>query len=225
MMTNDTMKYLFFICLPVWAFIAMKPVYAADPSCQLIQNIPEFSSQVIIVRAENGIKAVITACQREGASWKAAFKPFKAVIGKKGLAALGKKREGDMKTPTGLYPLGDAFGTEPFALKMDYKYITPEDKFIDDASNPRYNTWVRGSTDAKSYETMLYGPYKMGLVVNYNMNPTISGAGSAIFIHLWKSADIGTYGCIAMDEAHLLALLKWLDKNQHPYIDINRTAL
>ncbi|PWY55259.1 hypothetical protein DGG96_12390 [Legionella qingyii] len=32
---------------------------------------------------------------------------------------------------------------------------TPADKFIDDVSHSGYNTWVKGDTDAKSYESML----------------------------------------------------------------------
>jgi L,D-peptidoglycan transpeptidase YkuD (ErfK/YbiS/YcfS/YnhG family) len=131
---------------------------------------------------------------------------------------VGEKKEGDMKTPAGLYPLGEAFGTEPLALKMDYRYITTDDKFVDDVTNKNYNTWVKGKTDAKSFESMLIKEYKMGIVINYNMNPVVPGAGSAIFMHLWRSIDVPTLGCIAMDEQHLLKLLHWLDKQQHPYI-------
>jgi L,D-peptidoglycan transpeptidase YkuD (ErfK/YbiS/YcfS/YnhG family) len=103
---------------------------------------------------------------------------------------------------------------------MDYKYITADDKFIDDAHHKHYNSWVSGPTDAKSYESMLIKPYAYGAVVNYNMNPTTAGAGSAIFIHLWESPHSPTAGCIALDKKHLLMMLHWLDKNQHPYIFI-----
>jgi len=146
---------------------------------------------------------------------------FRAVIGKKGLASIGKKKEGDLKTPAGLYPIGVAFGTRPLALKMDYKYITAEDKFIDDVTSKQYNTWVSGSTNAKSYESMFIEPYAFGAVINYNRNPTIAAAGSAIFIHLWRSPSSPTAGCIALEKKHLLRLLHWLDKKQHPYILIH----
>ncbi len=39
------------------------------------------------------------------------------------LCLKGEKKEGDNKTPAGLYALGEAFGSIPMALKMDYKYI------------------------------------------------------------------------------------------------------
>ncbi len=185
------------------------------------KELPSSASQVILVRSLAGIKARVTACQRHNSSWSPAFKSsFLAVVGGAGVAPLGEKVEGDKKTPAGLYPLGEAFGTQPLALKMDYKYITSHDKFIDDVTHKQYNMWVHGETDAKSYESMLIKPYKMGLIVNYNMNFIIPDLGSAIFMHLWQSENKPTAGCIATDESHLSALLQWFDKEQHPYVSI-----
>ncbi|WP_454782355.1 L,D-transpeptidase family protein [Legionella sp. WA2022007384] len=215
-----SISLLFFFFL-VYFFISIKK-YSTDP-CVLahLQDVPDDTSQVIVVNLVKGFEAKVTACKRQRQSWKLALNSFPAVVGQEGVAPVGKKKEGDRKTPAGLYPLGDAFGTEPLGLKMDFKYITSDDKFIDDASHSGYNTWVRGKTDAKSYESMLIDVYKMGAVVNYNMNPVIPGDGSAIFIHLWRSIHVGTYGCIAMDEPHLSKLLHWLDKTQRPYIYIS----
>lgn len=197
----------------------------ARDACQVlntteqVKKILPYPSQIIIVKSLGGIKANMILCQRHGALWKPMFKPaFSAVVGKNGIAAIGKKKEGDLKTPAGLYSIGEAFGTQPLALKMNYKYITADDKFIDDVNNKHYNTWVSGSTDAKSYESMLIEPYTYGAVINYNMNPAIAGKGSAIFIHLWRSPNSPTAGCIALEKKHLLMMLHWLDKAQHPYI-------
>jgi L,D-peptidoglycan transpeptidase YkuD (ErfK/YbiS/YcfS/YnhG family) len=204
---------------------AAMPVNKDHATCQVlnaskqVKKILPHSSQIILVKSLGGIKANMTLCQRHGSTWKPMFtSPFNAVVGKNGVASIGTKKEGDLKTPAGLYPIGDAFGTRPLALKMDYKYITVDDKFIDDIHNKRYNTWVSGPTDAKSYEKMLRDPYQYGAVVNYNMNPTIPGKGSAIFIHLWRSPNSPTVGCIALEKKHLLMMLHWLDKAQHPYV-------
>lgn len=188
-----------------------------------IKNLPDFTSQVIVVQGVGGHKATITACQREkNKSWQAIFNSsWLGAIGKNGIASIGEKQEGDYKTPAGIYELGTAFGSQPLALKMDYKYITNEDKFIDDTNHSDYNMWATGKTNAKSYENMLIKSYKMGVVVNYNMKPTLPGKGSAIFMHLRKDPNRPTAGCISMDEPHLLALLYWLDKSQHPYIMIS----
>ncbi|KTD24598.1 L,D-transpeptidase family protein [Legionella maceachernii] len=185
-----------------------------------LTTLPKKTAQVLVVTPVSGYKAKIIACQRQGNRWKPILPTVKAVIGKSGVAPIGKKREGDLKTPAGLYSLGEAFGFQPLALKMDYKYITPDDKYVDDVNSKDYNHWVNGKTEAKSYEFMHVKFYKMGIVVNYNKDPIVPGAGSAIFMHLWKSANTPTAGCIAMDKQHLLAILLWLDKNQHPSIFI-----
>ena len=52
----------------------------------------------------------------------------------------------------------------------------------------------------------------------------IPGAGSAIFMHIWRSDHEGTAGCIAMSEKHLLQVLHWLDKKQNPYIYIHKQS-
>ena len=135
-----------------------------------------------------------------------------------------QKKEGDKKTPLGLYPIGEAFGFAPLALKMDYRYITSQDKFIDDNKSPQYNTWVVGKTKAKSYESMLIDPYEMGAVHNYNKDPAIPGKGSAIFLYLSRTKNTPTAGCVATDKQHMLAILKWLNKANNPYIYINSSS-
>ncbi len=224
------MKYLLLVILILAAsttqiLVASTPIKQQNVNCQTLtnlQNLPPATEQVIVVQSLGGFKAEITACQRRGKTWRQVLAPsWLGSIGENGVASMGEKKEGDMKTPVGLYALGEAFGSQPLALKMDYKYITSEDKFIDDPNHKDYNTWVNGKTDAKSYESMLVKSYKMGVVVNYNMNPIIPGAGSAIFMHLRKAPNLPTAGCVSMDEPHLLALLMWLDKKQNPYILIS----
>lgn len=221
------MRYILLLTLIAAVFIAPLVVAATpvknDP-CQVLtapQTIPANTGQLIVVQSLGGFKAEITACQRQGKTWNQVLMPsWVGSIGKNGVAPIGEKKEGDLKTPVGLHALGQAFGSQPLALKMDYKYITSEDKFIDDPNHKDYNTWVNGKTSAKSYESMLIKSYKMGVVVNYNMNPITPGAGSAIFMHLRQAPNVPTAGCVSMDEPHLLALLHWLDKKQHPYIFI-----
>lgn len=215
----------FVAAIPILWFTSAKN---KKDSCEILissnmENLSPLASQLLVVKSIGGIKVEITACQLQGKVWQRAVtsEPFLGVIGKNGLASVGEKKEGDLKTPVGLFPLGEAFGSRPLALKMDYRYITREDKFIDDVTNIRYNTWVSGETDAKSYESMFIPEYKMGVVIHYNMNPIIPGSGSAIFMHLWQSSTTPTAGCVATDEKHLLALLHWLDKSQHPFIYIS----
>lgn len=223
------MSLILFVMLTIINVVSMAANKSRD-ACQflrtseLVKGLPLYPSQIIVVKSSGGIKASMTLCQRNGDIWKTVFIPFRAVIGKNGIALPGEKKEGDRKTPAGLFPVGETFGTQPLALKMDYKYITAEDKFIDDANHPLYNTWVSGATDANRYESMLIEPYTYGAVINYNRTPVTAGAGSAIFIHLWRAPNLPTTGCIALDKRHLLMLLHWLDKAQHPHILVMATT-
>ncbi|PJE17411.1 hypothetical protein, partial [Legionella sp.] len=160
------MGYMYQVGSVIFFILALtNPVLGAadkpNNACQVlhaskqVKKILGHTSQIIVVKSLGGMKAEMSLCQRRGA-WVPVFSsPFRAVIGKKGIASIGKKEEGDLKTPAGLYPIGEAFGTQPLALKMDYKYITADDKFIDDVNSSHYNSWVNGTTAAKSYETML----------------------------------------------------------------------
>ncbi|MDI1352648.1 MAG: L,D-transpeptidase family protein [bacterium] len=197
---------------------ACNELIAAIPVNQVSQQ----SQQIIVVKSMHTFQGSISLCEFQQNQWKQVTPTFTGVIGKAGLVAAGEKREGDLKTPAGFYSLGGAFGTKPLAVKMDYKFITVDDKFIDDPQHKEYNTWINGPTTAKSFEPMLIKPYSMGLVVNYNMNPIIRGAGSAIFIHLWHSSQIGTSGCVAMSEKHLTQIIHWLNKQKHPFIYLTK---
>jgi L,D-peptidoglycan transpeptidase YkuD (ErfK/YbiS/YcfS/YnhG family) len=60
--------------------------------------------------------------------------------------------------------------------------------------------------------------YKWGLVVGHNMSPAVPGAGSAIFLHVWKDSATPTVGCTAMSEAHFLQILAWLKEEEQPLL-------
>ncbi|MBP9741798.1 MAG: L,D-transpeptidase family protein [Burkholderiales bacterium] len=184
-------------------------------------NIPTSTTQLIVVTKYTGVMVDVAALQKNSTGkWQQILPTIKANCGSQGIAAPNQKKEGDNKTPSGLYKLGPAYGTHPLALKMDYRYITNQDKFIDDPDSSDYNTWVEGDTTAQTYEIMNQenGAYDLGVVINYNMNPIVPGRGSAIFMHIWQGPNIGTQGCIAMDRQDMLHILKWLNKNANPYI-------
>ncbi|HVT61996.1 MAG TPA: L,D-transpeptidase family protein [Legionellaceae bacterium] len=192
--------------------------------CHTLNRIPIETSvtQMILVEPRTNFHALVHLCEKKHHEWKthSSYEPFPAVIGEHGIAAVGEKKEGDLKTPAGLYAIGDAFGSKPLALKMDYKYITTTDKYIDDPNHPHYNQWISGETSASSYERMLNPLYQYGAVIQYNQMPVIPGLGSAIFLHIWRSQDAGTAGCVALQEKNVLKILHWLDKNKHPHIKI-----
>lgn len=219
-------KNIAILVLTIFYIFLTNIVFAHGLCCQKIlekldTKFPENTSQLIIVTCDLSFKANLIACEKNHDIWKEVFKnKIKANIGRNGFVVSSQKREGDGKTPLGLYSIGNAFGTKEFKTRMNFRYITKEDKLIDDIDNPDYNRWVTGETAAKSYEAMLRPEYKLGFVINYNMHPIVSGAGSAIFAHIWEAEYKATRGCIAMNEDNMVKLISWLDKNKHPMIYI-----
>jgi L,D-peptidoglycan transpeptidase YkuD (ErfK/YbiS/YcfS/YnhG family) len=160
--------------------------------------------------------------ERQGNEWKMAFEPLNAVIGRKGFAPAGDKREGDGKTPSGFFAMQLTFGyDEIINTKMPYRQALVDDIWVDDPNADDYNRWVKKQqTHAVSYEKMRRDDnlYKYGIVIEYNTSPVIKGNGSAIFLHVWGGEDITTEGCVAVAEQDIVKILAWLDPKASPVI-------
>jgi L,D-peptidoglycan transpeptidase YkuD (ErfK/YbiS/YcfS/YnhG family) len=193
-----------------------------------VNNIPPDVNQILLVTGNcfPFFKSrKVYALERAGSGWRQAMEPFDASIGRNGFAPYGEKREGDGRTPSGLYRLGTAFGyAESAATKMPYRQSLPDDVWIDDPNAPDYNRRVSQSqTRALSFEKMKRADhlYKYGMVIEYNTDPVIKGHGSAIFLHIWAGPKLTTAGCVAVSEDNLLRILNWLDPAAKPAILIN----
>ena len=183
------------------------------------------SSQIILLRNSSFLfftKTTLYTLEKHNDKWQEAFEPFDAVIGRNGFAPTGEKREGDGKTPSGIYPLKMAFGYNPtMKTRMPYRQALANDIWIDDQNAEDYNLWVKKSeTRATSYEMMKRDDdlYKYGIVIEYNTDPVIKGNGSAIFLHVWKGEGIPTAGCVAISEENIIKILGWLDPAASPLI-------
>lgn len=190
-----------------------------DSVSQLLLVYNEFPSSETAVMYILERKAGLN---KKATTWKVVGGPVKAGIGRNGFAAPGLKREGDKKSPTGLFELGPLFSTEKkVSTKMPYSLITNEDKWIDDPDSPDYNCHIKGETSAKSFEKLQIptNDYKYCMVIKYNMNPVVKDMGSAIFLHLPEGADINaSAGCIVVKEKDMLKILKWLDPKCNPSV-------
>ena len=187
------------------------------------ESIPSEHTQVlrVIPTGENAFSAEITGWEFRGGMWYLMQGPWAGVIGEKGFAALNAKREGDGKTPAGIFPVCRAFGSHMFCpSRLPYYRMTKKDVWIDDPESPDYNTHVKLPT-TYSHEKMLRkdGLYDYGAVIEYNTEPVEQGAGSAIFLHVWRdNGNKPTAGCVAVSRCHMMRLLSWLDINRRPVI-------
>lgn len=235
--------YLSNIFLYVWLLIGLLPFATANAAILSPPDILKNSQQLIVVTAPNWntVNAQLQRYQRLGNSntWQSYGKPIAVVIGKHGMAWDDKqlitgnssepiKKEGDLRSPAGIFLLGTTFGfaVKPeISLKMPYLSINSNTVCVDDVKSIYYNQIIDTSKVAKnswkSGENMAQVPgYLWGAVIQYNLFNPIPGAGSCIFMHIWKGAGQGTAGCIAMPEPEVKQILTWLDAKKKPLIVI-----
>ncbi len=194
---------------------------------EILRGLDASVHQALIVEKSytEGQHYKLTAWERENGSGKAgfqpAFPPMAAVVGRGGIAPIGEKKEGDGKTPSGIFQLGSAFGyAASVKTKLAYRQATEWDFWVDDPQSPDYNRWVAGQPHARSFERLKRDDdlYKYAVVIEYNTDPVVPSAGSAIFLHVWRGFDQPTVGCVALSEENLAALLGWLDQTLKPVI-------
>jgi L,D-peptidoglycan transpeptidase YkuD (ErfK/YbiS/YcfS/YnhG family) len=56
------------------------------------------------------------------------------------------------------------------------------------------------------------------VVINYNTDPVVKGAGSGFFLHVSFGAP--TEGCVAIPENELDQVMRWLNPADRPVISI-----
>jgi len=141
-------------------------------------------------------------------------KRYKCALGKNGIAK--RKKEGDKKTPSGLFSLGKVYYRKDKIrnLKTNLKKIVIKKKmaWCDDPNNKFYNklTFTNDKSKEKLYRKD--NLYNIIVVINYNIKPIMKNKGSAIFIHLARKNYSGTMGCIGLKKKDLLDILKTVKK-------------
>ena len=143
---------------------------------------------------------------------------FRCCIGKNGLTS--KKKEGDNKTPTGIYGLDHLYyrkdRIEIPKNNLKYLQIKPEMGWCDDIFNKKkYNKLINIRKNSNvNYEKVYRKDCKYDLFVpiKYNFNKRVLGKGSCIFLHLTKDYK-PTAGCIALKKKDFLIMLKLIKKS------------
>ena len=200
------------------------------------------SRQLIVVTTRDWStdEARLERYQRKapGKPWMLVCQPFTVMMGKNGLGwgvgvvpapvAPGDpiKKEGDGKAPAGIFRLGTAFGYSSQKYpgsKMPYLPLTSTVECPDDSASAHYNTLVdrsQAKPDWNSSEQMLRADtlYQWGIFVDHNSGPARPGAGSCIFLHIWRGQGRPTVGCTAMAPEKMEEMLRWLDAAKAPLL-------
>jgi L,D-peptidoglycan transpeptidase YkuD (ErfK/YbiS/YcfS/YnhG family) len=224
--------------LTVTAVTGLGVLALAGPvAAQARLRVPATARQLIVVSSPTadppGYLASFRAYQRSGphAAWRAVFGGWQAETGSGHLVPASARREGDHATPIGVYGIGlTMYGDQPNPGGLHYAYhrLVCGDWWDEDPYSPRYNRFVYvpcGITPGFAAwseplwtETVAY-PYFA--VIEFNTEPVVAGErapGSGIFLHSWVGG--ATEGCVALPEAELLKVLRWLRRSAHPVIEI-----
>ena len=198
-------------------------------------QIPE-TEQLIVVSTKNwsSPNGTLQRYEKKGSKWHKVGKAIDIKLGRNGLGwGIGLhrtpkdakiiKKEGDGKTPAGIFALKQAFGYAPLNVSYPYSVYKETDHCVDDVNSKLYNKIVESKKvkiDYKSKEHMKFPKnyYKYGIVVNHNHidEPGAKkGAGSCIFIHIKK---VPTAGCTVMHESEMKEIIKWLNKEKNPLL-------
>jgi L,D-peptidoglycan transpeptidase YkuD (ErfK/YbiS/YcfS/YnhG family) len=169
---------------------------------------------------------VTQAWERDAEGTWQQVREFRSTIGSRGW---GKQREGDYRSPVGVYRIKVTFTTgSENPGDMPWRRRRPA-SVVSGAAGPNYNTWVEvpgvTSGDRPSMRS--------GWVVDYNhvrLRPGVGprpvpGKGSGIFYHTSKPGHrwAPTAGCTQVgDPAQMRWLLTWLRPEAKPRVVQNR---
>lgn len=140
---------------------------------------------------------------------------FAAMVGRSGVLAPGvAPAEGDGATPNGRFGLRQVYyraDRRPRPVtRLPIVPITQDALWCDDPGHGLYNRPVTAPFTASAERLwMERRSYDVCIVLDFNLNQPLPGAGSAIFFHLTRTDDTppATEGCVAVDPDVMEALL------------------
>jgi len=207
-----------------------------DAAPQALQQ----ARQLVLVVAPDwdSPRGQLQAFERDAQGWHAHGQRFDVALGRNGSAwGIGlhpaqtdgpQKREGDGRSPAGIFTIGEAFGYAPrIDSALPYQPMRESSYCIDVPDSPLYNRIVdadrvgaeavAGSTEPMRLDLHHDGDrrYREGFVIGHNPQAQ-PGAGSCIFAHLWRAQGEATAGCTAMEPSDMQRLLAWLQPGAAP---------
>lgn len=207
------------------------------------------AGQVIVVTAPDSrsTHGTLRAYERDGqGGWRQVVAATPARLGWSGLARAADRRQGTGKTPAGTFAIPSAFGryADP-GTELPYRQFDRDDAWTYNPKVPStYNVFQTAPYSWRSYGSYVehlweYGKqYRYVAVMDYNLpdgaitrdangirraaNPANTKAGGGIFLHVTDGRS--TAGCIAIPQATMRNVLRWLDPDRRPVIVVGTVA-
>jgi L,D-peptidoglycan transpeptidase YkuD (ErfK/YbiS/YcfS/YnhG family) len=194
---------------------------------------------VVTTKSWSAVKGNAQLFERKSlkTAWKQVGKSFPIVVGKNGLGWSDSsypekrnmkdlpqpfKKEGDGKSPAGIFSLTAAFGSSEQKVNLPFTQLTDATECVDDSKSKQYNLIVDNkqvAVDWDSSEKMLAvgRQYDLGVFVAHNAEQKQLG-GSCIFLHIWANNSTGTAGCTAMERTNIERIFNWIDAKKNPVL-------
>lgn len=126
-----------------------------------------------------------------------------------------KTGEGDGITPVGTFRIVEVFCRADRGQSLPgARQIAPSWVWSDDPGDPDYNRLCPTPKAGLRHERMRRGDglYDLVASLDFNLDDPVPGAGSAIFLHVWRAPRTPTAGCVAFS----LPELRWILENWGP---------
>ena len=165
--------------------------------------------QLVFVQYLGGSKAVLKLYVKTDGAWKEDMS-CDANVGRNGI---DKQREGDKRTPTGVFNLTSGYGIAddpgsklPYVKVNSYLYWCGDPQWYNQLIDIREHPHTCSGEHLIEYTTA----YQYGMFLDYNPD-NVYKKGAAIFLHV-KSPNPYTSGCIAVDQDRMIYLLRNVEK-------------
>ncbi|HET9892435.1 MAG TPA: L,D-transpeptidase [Mycobacterium sp.] len=195
----------------IFASVVLAPVSAAA-GAPWFANAVGNATQVVSVVSTGGSNATMEIFQRTGTGWQSLRSGIPTHVGSAGMAPQAKS--GVPATPTGVYSLDSAFGTAPNpGTGLPYTQVSGANYWWNgDDHSPTFNSMqvcqkAQCPFNTGDSENLQIPQYKHAVVMGVNKNKT-PGEGAAFFFHTTDGKP--TEGCVAVDDAQLVSIMKWL---------------
>ena len=194
------------------------PGFADDVPASTTQVVRTISSK----RWCRRVYCTVTQAWRKDAAGWHLVRQFRSTIGR---AGWGKQREGDRRSPVGVFRIKVTFSTGPTAPgPMPWRRRKPT-SIVSDAAGPNYNTWL----EVPGVRSGNRPSMRFGWVVDYNnvrLSPgrgpaPVQHKGSGIFYHTSRPGHpwAPTLGCTQVGNPRSMRwLVRWLRPAADPRV-------
>jgi L,D-peptidoglycan transpeptidase YkuD (ErfK/YbiS/YcfS/YnhG family) len=183
---------------------------AGPPAPGRIRSLANATQAIVVTSAAwRTTHAVMRVYQRVGGRWRLVRGPMPARVGRNGFSA--RRHEGDGTTPAGTFGFVYGFGSRPDPGLHGFGWRRLARGSCWSGERADYNRWVAGrrctSRDEHLGRSMRVA-YRYAAVIDFNYRRPVYGRGSGIFLHQQTGGP--TAGCVALQAADLVAVLRWL---------------